>query len=96
MVKAFFKAFKDKDFQALLFLSAVILLSGTMFYSSVEGFSHLDAFYFSVVTLTTVGDANLAPVTDFGKVFTVLYLFTGIGIIFGFIRIIANHIRDRK
>ncbi len=44
-----------------------------------------DALYFSVVTLTTVGDKDFSSQTDFGKIFTILYIFIGIGLVFGFI-----------
>jgi len=95
MIKAVVKAFKDKEFQVLLSLIVIILLSGTVFYSTVEGFRIIDALYFSVATLTTVGDAHLSPTTDFGKVFTMLYLITGIGIMLGFIVKIAENIRKK-
>jgi voltage-gated potassium channel len=44
------------------------LVLGTLFYWRVEGCSILDAIYFSVITLTTVGYGNLAPTTAAGKV----------------------------
>jgi voltage-gated potassium channel len=52
-------------------------------YSTVEGWSVVDAFYFSVTTLTTVGLGDLAPTTTMGKLFTVVYIFAGLGIILG-------------
>ena len=56
----------------------------------MERWSPLDAFYFSVTTLTTVGFGDLAPQTALGKLFTVLYLFVGLGIIGGFINTVAK------
>jgi hypothetical protein len=44
----------------------------------------VDAFYFSVTTLTTVGQGDLTPKTTIGKLFTVVYIFAGLGIILGF------------
>ena len=38
----------------------------------------MDSFYFSAVTLTTVGYGDLAPSTSGSKLFTVFYLATGI------------------
>ncbi|PLT47814.1 potassium channel family protein [Paenibacillus sp. FSL W8-1187] len=92
LLTAFFHAFKDKEFQGLFFILAVTLLSGTMFYRGVEGWRTIDALYFCVTTLTTVG-SSLEPATDFGKAFTIVYVFAGIGIMFGFIRILASHVR---
>lgn len=80
LLKGLFHGFKDKRFLALLTLTIATLLSGTLFYSRVENMSYIDALYFSAVTLTTVGHPTLAPVTTFGKLFTIIYMFAGIGI----------------
>jgi hypothetical protein len=81
---------RSEDFRVLVYLVVLLLLSGTVFYSIVEGWSPLDAFYFSVTTLTTVGFGDLAPQTALGKLCTVLYLFVGLGIIGGFINTVAK------
>ena len=93
MLKACLRAWKDKEFQVLFVLTFLTLTSGTIFYSTVEGLRPLDALYFSVVTLTTVGDANFSPQTDFGKIFTILYIFIGIGLVFGFIHKLAVNVQ---
>lgn len=41
----------------------------------------LDAFYFSVVTMTTVGFGDVIPISELGRLLTVLMIFTGIGLI---------------
>jgi voltage-gated potassium channel len=41
----------------------------------------LDAFYFSVVTMTTVGFGDIAPVTEAGRLLTVLMIVTGVALI---------------
>jgi hypothetical protein len=81
---------RDPEFRSLTFLVLVTLLGGTIFYSLEEGWSVVDAFYFSVTTLTTVGLGDLAPQTTLGKLFTVVYIFAGIGIILGFIDAVAK------
>lgn len=85
LLKGLFHGFKDKRFLALLTLTIATLLSGTLFYSGVEQMSYVDALYFSAVTLTTVGHPTLAPSTTFGKLFTIIYMFAGIGITFAMI-----------
>jgi hypothetical protein len=42
---------RDPQFRSLVLLVLITLLGGTIFYSSVEGWSIVDAFYFSVTTL---------------------------------------------
>ncbi len=81
---------RDEEFRSLAYLVLIILASGTIFYSTVEKWSVVDAFYFSVTTLTTVGLGDLAPSTMLGKLFTVLYIFVGIGLIAGFITTLAK------
>ena len=81
----------DAEFRVLVFLVISILVSGTTFYSFAENWSVVDAFYFSVTTLTTVGFGDPAPATTLGKLFTVLYIFVGLGVIGGFINVLAKH-----
>jgi voltage-gated potassium channel len=71
-------------------------LSGTIFYSLQEGWSLVDALYFSATTLTTVGLGDLAPTTTTGKLFTVVYIFSGLGLIAGFITTIGTETLSRR
>jgi len=91
LFRAGVSAFKDREFRALAFMLAVLLLSGMVFYHEVEGWRYLDSLYFSVTTLTTIGFGDFAPHTDAGKVFTIIYVFMGLGVIFGFIEKLAEH-----
>ena len=91
LVRAMASAWKrDPEFRSLLFLVLLTLLGGIIFYSLEEGWSVVDAFYFSVTTLTTVGLGDLTPQTTMGKLFTVVYIFAGIGIILGSIDTVAK------
>lgn len=81
---------RDPQFRFLVVLVFFTLLSGTIFYSLQEGWGIVDAFYFSVTTLTTVGLGDLAPTTIVGKLFTVFYIFAGLGLVLGFIDTLAK------
>jgi hypothetical protein len=70
---------REAETRVLLGSLAALLLVGTVFYSWVEGWSALDALYFSEITLATVGYGDLAPRTPLGKVFTIGYLLLGLG-----------------
>jgi voltage-gated potassium channel len=87
---------RDPQFRSLVFLVVITLLGGTIFYSLEEGWSVVDAFYFSVTTLTTVGLGDLTPKTTIGKLFTVVYIFAGLGIILGFIDTVAKETLRRR
>lgn len=80
LLKAIVRSWGIPGFRAALVLAMLILLSGTVFYRSVEGWSWIDALYFSVTTVSTVGFGDLTPRTDIGKLFTVIYIFVGVGV----------------
>jgi len=82
-LEAIVKAFKNPMFLSLFTTLFLIILSGTLFYTKKEGWDVLDAIYFCVVSLIPTGvDTNLSPVTNIGKIFTMLYLVVGTGVMF--------------
>jgi voltage-gated potassium channel len=81
---------RDPQFRTLVGLVFFTLLSGTIFYTLEEGWSIVDAFYFSVTTLTTVGLGDLSPTTTLGKLFTVIYIFAGLSLVLGFIDTVSK------
>ena len=78
--RALHMAFRAPRVQALLLISALVAGAGTLGFWLIEGWGVLDAFYFSVVSMATVGYGDLAPRTIPGKLFTVAFLVVGIGI----------------
>lgn len=93
LVSALMISFKEKVFLSLLSTLLIINVSGVLFYSSVEGWSYLDAFYFSLVSLIPSGvDTSLVPVTSFGKIFTMIYLVVGIGVMIALLAIIGKSV----
>lgn len=81
---------RNPELRVLLLAVVVTLISGMFFYHRFEGWSLLDSLYFSVITLTTVGFGDFAPQTDAGKIFTMVYIIVGLGILAVFITTIAN------
>lgn len=74
-------AWREPDFQVLATIMSIILLLGTAFYHTFEGWSLLDSLYFSVITLATVGYGDFSPKTAIGKLFTICYIFMGFGLV---------------
>jgi len=89
-LRGIWNGMKERDFRNLcLWLLAIILL-GSWFYVRVEGWTLLDSVYFSITTLTTVGYGDFYPQTAAGKIFTIFYILVGIGMISGFILLLAE------
>ncbi|MEM6997372.1 MAG: potassium channel family protein [Patescibacteria group bacterium] len=74
----------------LLTSFAGLLLLGTLTYHALEDWSWVQSFYFSVVTLTTVGYGDLAPTTDGSRLFTSVYILFGVAIAISFLGVVAN------
>jgi voltage-gated potassium channel len=88
--RAIREGLKEPEFRALFLTVLVVLGSGTLFYHRVEGWSWIDALYFTVVTLTTIGYGDLHPTTPISKIFTIIFIFVGLGIISTFIVLLAE------
>lgn len=69
-----------KTTAAILSVLAMLIAAGTVFFHMVEGWSLLDSYFFTVVTLSTVGYGNLVPATALGKFGTTVLIFLGIGV----------------
>jgi len=87
---------RDPETKALPPIVGVLLLSGTIFYWSVEDWTLIQALYFSVVTLATVGYGDLTPTSDFSRIFTIIYIFIGLGVLVAFLSSLAQHYISHK
>jgi voltage-gated potassium channel Kch len=85
---------REPEGRGLLTLVTVLVAGGAFFYRQVEDLSWLDSFYFTIVTLTTVGYGDIAPQTVAGKIFTMAYLLIGIGLFIAFVTEIAKRTVD--
>jgi len=62
-------------------LVATTVVTGTVYFRFVEGWSWLDSYFFTVVTLSTVGYGNLVPATAAGKIGTTVLILFGLGVV---------------
>ena len=60
--------FRDKESRPVFYWAGGMLLGGVLVYHWLEGWSYLDALYFCVVSLATVGYGDLTPTTPLGQV----------------------------
>ncbi len=83
LANAIYRAFKDPEFHALVSLMLVLLVTGTIFYVHHEDWSIVDALYFCVMTMSTVGYGDLTPTSSLSKIFTIVYSLITIGVFVG-------------
>ena len=83
---------RKEAFRGLLFVTFTTILAGTWFYYRYEPTitTGIDAYYFTVITLTTIGYGDFSPTTPATKLFTTVYVFIGLGIIAGLIGIVGE------
>ncbi|MBI5733234.1 two pore domain potassium channel family protein [Candidatus Jorgensenbacteria bacterium] len=75
----------------LMITAVLVLAAGSWFYHNIEGWSWIDSLYFCVITLTTIGYGDFTPQTDVGKIFTIVYVFMGLGLIVSLIEVLSAH-----
>lgn len=63
----------------LFFISIIIGIGG---YILLEGYNFIEAFYMTMITITTAGYMEVHPLSNAGRIFTSFYLVTNIGIFF--------------
>jgi voltage-gated potassium channel len=59
-------------------LPPLLIVAGVAGYVTIEGWPLFDALYMAVITLTTIGFAEVHPLTDAGRAFTMALALSGI------------------
>ncbi len=87
---------RDPETRALPVVAGVLLLTGTIFYWRTEDWTIIQALYFSVVTLTTVGYGDLHPTSAGTQIFTIIYILTGLGVFVALLASVAEKYIEQK
>ena len=77
---SFIDVWKDIEFRILFALILLLLFTGTIFYSEVEGHTIIDSLFFSVMIMSTIGNENITLTTSGAKIFTIVFAFISIGV----------------
>ncbi len=73
-----------------------VVLLGTIFYWRFEDWTIIQALYFSVVTLTTVGYGDLTRPPMESQIFTIVYILTGLGVLVALLSSVAQQYIRQK
>ena len=73
-----------------------MVLTGTLFYWRFEDWTVIEALYFCVVTLTTVGYGDLSPTSAGTQIFTIVYILTGFGVLVALLTSVAEQYLSRR
>jgi voltage-gated potassium channel len=63
----------------IVLLFSSVITFGSVGYVLIEGWSWIDAFYMAIITVTTVGFAEVHPLTPVGQLFTAVLVLLGVG-----------------
>ena len=77
-------------------LILIFLFGGATFYHYIEHWDYIDALYFSTATMTTVGYGDITPHSTTGKLFTIVYVFSGVGIVLYGLSIMTSHFVEMR
>lgn len=77
----------------LLFTS---LMFGVVGYVSIEKFAIIDAFYMSVITMSTVGFGEVHDLSKEGRIFTAIYIVFNLGIFAYAVSVLTSYLFEGK
>ncbi|MDO5980138.1 potassium channel family protein [Flavivirga spongiicola] len=89
------KFFRTKIYTAVLLL-VVLMLIGVTGYKMISGYSWVNAFYMTVITMTTVGFGEVTPLDDPSKIFTIFLILASVVIVGYALSIITEYILSKN
>jgi voltage-gated potassium channel len=64
------------------FLHLCVIATGAVGFTVIEGWSFLDSFFMTVITISTVGYSEIHPLSSAGRQFTIFLIVGGLATIF--------------
>ena len=69
---------------------------GTVVFHALEDWTYAESFYFSVVTVTTVGYGDIHPTNDASRMFTAFYVLFGVAVAIAVLGAIGGRYLDAR
>lgn len=89
------KLLRSKIYTAILLL-AILLSAGVVGFKMLSQLTWVDAFYMTVITITTVGFGEVQPLDDTSKIFTIFLILTSVVIVGFAISVITEYILSKN
>lgn len=89
------KLFRTKIYTAV-FLLVTLILVGVIGFMVTANYSLVDAFYMTVITITTVGFKEVQPLDDSAKIFTICLILASVVILGYAITVITEYILSKN
>jgi voltage-gated potassium channel len=89
------KLFRSRIYIAIILLF-VLLTIGVVGFKLMSHYSWIDAFYMTVITITTVGFGEVQPLDDFSKIFTIFLILTSVVIVGYALSVITEYILSKN
>ena len=67
--------------RASVFLLLLIVVFGTVSYAAIEKMTMFDSFYMTLITISTVGFSEIKPLTQPGRIITLIIIISGISLL---------------
>lgn len=93
-IKEASRSLKQLVFAVALLLFAIVI--GMLGFSIIEGFSLADAFYMTIITISTVGFREIHELSPTGRLFTAFYIIVNISIFTFFLSVMSRYIFEGK
>ena len=90
LARALGAVWRDPETKALPVVAGALVLTGSLFYWRFEDWTYIEALYFCIVTLTTVGFGDFSPTTAGTQIFTIFYILTGFGVLVALLTSVAQ------
>jgi voltage-gated potassium channel len=77
-----------------MFLLLISIGTGVLLFYAVENYSLVNAFYMTIITISTIGFGEIEPLSPTGRMLTSVYILINLGIFAYFISIITRYVLE--
>ena len=93
---SFFSNPSIREFSLLGLSVLVIVAFGTIGYATVEGWPVFDSLYMTIITLASIGFQEVHPLSDSGRLFTMILIVLGFGVVSVVLTTLAHKIIQQE